>query len=54
MAEGPDDDEMTRLVTSRVRDVPDYPQSGVVFKDITPLLGDGKAFSAVIDGLAAL
>jgi len=54
MAEGPDDDEMTRLVTSRVRDVPDYPQAGVVFKDITPLLGDGKAFSAVIDGLAAL
>jgi adenine phosphoribosyltransferase len=54
MAEGPDDDEMTRLVTSRVRDVPDYPQSGVVFKDITPLLADGKAFSAVIDGLAAL
>jgi adenine phosphoribosyltransferase len=54
MAEAPEGDEMTRLVTSRVRDVPDYPQPGVVFKDITPLLGDGKAFSAVIDGLAAL
>ena len=52
MAEG-SDDEMTRLVKSRVRDVPDYPQPGVVFKDITPLLADGKAFSAVIDGLAA-
>jgi adenine phosphoribosyltransferase len=48
------DDEVTRLVKSRVRDVPDYPQPGVVFKDITPLLADGKAFSAVIDGLAAL
>ena len=45
---------MTRLVTSRVRDVPNYPQPGVVFKDITPLLADGKAFSAVIDGLAGL
>ena len=53
MAE-PSDDELTRLITSRVRDVPDYPQPGVVFKDITPLLGDGKAFSAVVDGLAAL
>jgi adenine phosphoribosyltransferase len=50
----PSDDELTRLITSRVRDVPDYPQPGVVFKDITPLLGDGKAFSAVVDGLAAL
>ena len=37
-----------------VRDVPDYPQPGVVFKDIAPLLGDGKAFHAVIEGLAAL
>src|SRR5580692_2531499 len=54
MAGASDDDELTRLVTSRVRDVPDYPQPGVVFKDITPLLADGKAFSAVVDGLAAL
>jgi adenine phosphoribosyltransferase len=50
----PADDELTRLITSLVRDVPDYPQVGVVFKDITPLLADGKAFSAVVDGLAAL
>jgi adenine phosphoribosyltransferase len=54
MAEESADDELTRLVKSRVRDVPDYPQPGVVFKDITPLLADGKAFSAVVDGLAAL
>jgi adenine phosphoribosyltransferase len=46
-------DELTRLITTRVRDVPDYPQPGVVFKDITPLLADGKAFSAVVDALAA-
>ncbi|GAA3833252.1 adenine phosphoribosyltransferase [Sphaerisporangium flaviroseum] len=46
---------MTDLVTtilSRIRDVPDYPQAGVVFKDITPLLADHTAFSAVIDALA--
>jgi adenine phosphoribosyltransferase len=54
MAGGSDDDELTRLVKSWVRDVPDYPQPGVVFKDITPLLGDAQAFSAVVDGLAAL
>jgi adenine phosphoribosyltransferase len=46
-------DELTGLITSLVRDVPDYPQAGVVFKDITPLLADGKAFAAVVDALAA-
>ena len=32
-----------------VRDVPDFPQDGVVFKDITPLLANEMAFSTVID-----
>ena len=45
-------DELTRLITTRVRDVPDYPRAGVVFKDITPLLADAKAFAAVVDALA--
>jgi adenine phosphoribosyltransferase len=45
-------DELTRLITTLVRDVPDYPQPGVVFKDITPLLADAKAFAAVVDALA--
>jgi adenine phosphoribosyltransferase len=35
-----------------VRDIPDYPQSGVVFKDITPLLADAEAFQQAIGGLA--
>jgi adenine phosphoribosyltransferase len=47
------DHELARLVTSRVRDVADYPQPGIVFKDITPLLADGPAFNAVIEALAA-
>lgn len=34
-------------------DVPDYPQPGVVFKDITPLLADHDGFTAVVEGLAA-
>ena len=47
-------DELTKLITTLVRDVPDYPQPGVMFKDITPLLADGAAFAAVIDALAGV
>src|SRR5438874_10051292 len=32
-----------------IRDVPDFPQPGIVFKDITPLLADRNAFSSIID-----
>ncbi len=46
-------DELTGLITALVREVPDYPQAGVVFKDITPLLADGEAFAAVVEALAA-
>ncbi|MFN0092158.1 MAG: adenine phosphoribosyltransferase [Acidimicrobiales bacterium] len=35
-----------------VRDIPDFPQPGVLFKDITPLLVEPAAFAAVIDALA--
>ena len=45
-------DELAKLITTLVRDIPDYPQPGVVFKDITPLLADALAFAAVIDALA--
>lgn len=34
-------------------DLPDYPEPGVVFKDITPLLADKDGFAAVIDSIAA-
>jgi adenine phosphoribosyltransferase len=36
-------------VKALIRDVPDFPQPGIVFKDITPLLADENAFSSVID-----
>ena len=45
--------ELVKLITTLVRDVPDYPQPGVVFKDITPLLADARSFAAVVDALAA-
>ncbi len=35
-----------------VRDIPDFPKAGIVFKDITPMLADGDAFSACISELA--
>src|SRR5260370_19823858 len=35
-----------------IRDVPDWPSPGVVFKDITPLLAEPDAFAYVIDNLA--
>lgn len=44
-----DFDSLRRLV----RDIVDYPEPGVTFRDITPLLGNGPAFTAVIDALHA-
>jgi len=32
-----------------IRDVPDYPQKGIIFRDITPLLGDKNIFREVVD-----
>lgn len=39
--------------TDLIRDVPDFPQPGVVFKDITPVLAEATAFSALINELCA-
>lgn len=38
---------------SFVRDVADYPEPGIVYRDITPLLADAGAFAAALDGLVA-
>ncbi|MBX3712180.1 MAG: adenine phosphoribosyltransferase [Lysobacter sp.] len=39
--------------TRRVRDIPDFPRPGIVFKDITPMLADADGFAGAIDTLAA-
>jgi len=44
---------LDELLRSHIRDVADFPRPGIVFKDITPLLADGKAFRAVVDALGA-
>jgi len=36
-----------------IRDIPDYPSAGVLFKDITPLLADGPLFAETVAALAA-
>ncbi len=52
--DGPVTEEVRQLLVSRIRDVPDYPQRGVTFKDITPLLADPVAFGALTGVLAEL
>ena len=44
--------ELTDLVLDNLREIPDFPEPGVLFRDITPLLANGKAFKQLIDGLA--
>lgn len=38
------------LAASLIRDIPDFPKPGILFKDITPVLADAAAFQEVIDG----
>ena len=45
-------ESLTRLVVSHLREIPDFPEPGVLFRDITPLLADGAAFAELVDGLA--
>ena len=39
-------------LTALIRDIPDFPEPGIIFKDITPVLADGKALAALVDALA--
>lgn len=40
-------------MTALIKDVPDFPKKGIIFKDITPLLADPDGFNGVVDGLIA-
>ncbi|GHD37489.1 adenine phosphoribosyltransferase [Streptomyces galbus] len=46
--------DIQELLLSRIRDVADYPEPGVLFKDITPLLADPAAFTALTDAFAEI
>src|SRR5580692_11266167 len=39
---------------SAIRDVPDFPKPGIVFKDITPVLADGELLRIAMDGMEEL
>lgn len=44
---------MMETVRARIRDIPDFPQKGIVFKDITPVLSDPSLFRQVVDAFVA-
>ena len=44
---------LDELIASIAVDVPDYPEPGVLFRDLTPVFADGPAFRRVVDGLAS-
>ena len=46
------DEYLEKHLDELIRDIPDFPKPGILFKDITPLLADHDGFSAVIEVLA--
>ncbi|MEY9909465.1 adenine phosphoribosyltransferase [Catenulispora sp. MAP12-49] len=45
-------EDLVQVLATGILDVPDYPKPGVVFKDITPLLADPRAFALVVGAMA--
>ena len=44
-------DDLATLLRPLIREVADFPQSGVLFRDLVPVFADAAAFRAVVDGL---
>jgi len=44
--------DLNARLRATIRDVQDFPKAGIVFKDITPVLADGKLFQSVVDRFA--
>lgn len=53
-SDGTSEPSIAEIIDAALRDVPDFPKPGVLFKDIAPLLADPAAFNAAIDVLAEL
>lgn len=49
----PADDPVARALAGKIRDVPNFPKEGILFKDITTLLQDAQAFRQAVDLMAA-
>jgi adenine phosphoribosyltransferase len=46
-------ESISDMLRRTIRDVPDFPKKGIVFKDITPVLGEAAAYRRVVDELLA-
>jgi adenine phosphoribosyltransferase len=46
------EDVRVKLLRARVREIPDFPKPGILFRDLTPLMGDGAAMRHAVDLLA--
>jgi adenine phosphoribosyltransferase len=46
------DSSRVEELKQKIRDIPDFPQKGIIFKDITPLLNDPRTFRLAIDAMA--
>jgi len=44
---------VAKVIVDLIRDVPDFPKPGIVFKDITPILADAKAMALINEAMAA-
>ena len=42
-------DQLSKQIQSLIRDVPDFPKEGIIFKDLTPVFKDGPTFRAMAD-----
>ncbi|TMC48094.1 MAG: adenine phosphoribosyltransferase [Chloroflexi bacterium] len=47
-------DELASRLRSLIRDVPDFPREGILFKDVTTVFADGASFHAAVDALAGV
>jgi adenine phosphoribosyltransferase len=52
-APAPGEPPLDELIASLTVDVPDYPEPGVLFRDLTPVFAHGAVFRRMVDGLAA-
>jgi adenine phosphoribosyltransferase len=48
-----DSTPLDELIAAHAVEIPDFPQPGVVFRDLTPVFADGPAFRRMVEGLAA-
>ena len=53
MADTADVERLTDSLRERIREIPDFPTTGILFRDVTPLLGDPAAFGAAVRAMAA-